>query len=441
MTVKLMKTDNVFSVLVIMLPFLAQYRGFGNAVSLGELSLMPFVIFYLTDIISKNRNVLININLLLIYLASLLSIIAFFINPYFSFNSYFTAAARIVFYGLLFFAGRGHFSFEKVKNVYLNFSLLMSIYTFIQYIYTSITGRYLPIYLSYSWLFPPEQRAENLDLFYRSVSYRASGLFLEPGYLALFLVPALAYVLVFDDRYTRKIIITMGMLISNSMAGILLAIICWGVSFIISRHKFSKVQIKRLLFIGGILPILLFIGARYGLLEVAWVRFWGGGSFGARITRGLQIYAQMPIINKIFGCGLNNMGEFVSGMGYTTIYDQDASAGYAASIINTLINTGILGLLSLLAFVIKLKKKMTTKFTWILYVSFISILSYEGILFTYRWAFFIFIILDIYQVNKLETKNKLFMSSSNRRYAAENPNMSKMRLLKFEGYLNENTIC
>ena len=406
--IKVSNTNKYFSFLIVMLPFLYQYRGIGTIISFGEVCLLPFLILYIIAYFygSKAR---MDRYLLLFYFCSAVSIVAF-VNIWFSISNYMTVFARLMFYGLLMFLGRSHFEFETIKKIYIYIAIGFALYAVVQLTYHIVTGGYLPIYLNYNWLFASEQRAKSLSDFYR-YTYRASSLFLEPGYFTYFEIPALIYTVFDEKKFIPKIVISLGMLASNSTAGFIILGVVWTMYIILSFKK-NPTHLKKGLLISLIaVVIVIFVIISKGWLNTLLGRLASGGSFGERVIRGWKVFTQLPVSLKFCGVGLNNMEVYVNTFNVQTGYDLYAAAGYCASFFSCLVNTGVLGAVSLLAYAFHLRKFATTPEKKVLYIVFVLILFYEAILFTYRFAF---IVMILYAKDKQSERCESILSSTRR---------------------------
>ena len=56
--------DKLFSIVIVLLPFLYQYKGIGNVISFGELLLFPFIFIYLLFMKKNKKNICLTYELL-----------------------------------------------------------------------------------------------------------------------------------------------------------------------------------------------------------------------------------------------------------------------------------------------------------------------------------------------------------------------------------------
>ena len=388
------KVDIAFSYVLILLPFLFQYKGLGSVVSLGELALMPFIaVFFIEEFYSRGTHF--NPAMTALYATTTLSIACCCFLPYFSLSNTATMYSRLIYYALLLVVARKHFHYELVLSFYKNLVFLFAIYAIIQYFYHLTTGGYLPIYLNYNWLFAPEARAANLVSYYQeSASYRISSLFLEPGYFALYSFPALVDLVVVEKgrQYLKAIVIAAALILSGSGAGVAGIFIILLFSFLSEGKKSRSTGV--LYIVAALVAVGIVLRSGIADLSLSRVYMGTGGSFECRITNGWLIFKKLPLLHQIIGTGLNNTGN---GMDYyhisTGINMWGVDQAYCASIFSALCGEGIIGFLALVGVVVSYFRRAKSMKTKCVVILFVFTLCYEAILFTYRFAFYL-IILD-----------------------------------------------
>ena len=276
---------------------------------------------------------------------------------YFSIGETLTVIIRLVFYGIVIYVARNNFDFLSVRKLYYSLVFVFSIYLVIQYLYHTIVGGYLPIYLNHAWQFPPESRSASLNTIYR-FNFRASSLFLEPSYFTFYALPEVCILMyqkgktAFDKISFVITVIAIGLSTSSSgIVGVVIIFTCYlfGINY---RKTGRQILIS-------FCAILLIIGY-FTILKSAstWTvnRLVGGGSVNERIVRGVLVYDKLPLFHKLIGVGLNNLGTYMRTYGISTIYDE-SNLNYASSVVQTLNYTGIIGLLFLVNYYIHMYKK------------------------------------------------------------------------------------
>lgn len=399
---RISKTDRIFSLSIIFLPFLYQYRGLGKIISFGEmlLALSVALIFFKDRFILKRYDR----TLLAFYSVSLLSTFLNIGSSHFDIMAASTVIARMILYGVVILFARKHFHIQYVQKIYILFVSILSLYLILQYFYFYATQNYLPIHFGYSLLFPPEARAENLAEYYKD-AFRPSSFFLEASYFALYVLPAVC-MLVFKNEKDKKekyalVLICVALVLSTASSGIV------GLGLILTVYFFKQINSKNLLKKKLFATILVGIGIVSFLVlaensEFILNRLAAGGSINYRITRGIIIYADLPEYNKVFGLGLNNIESYMLKHSFVTPYDEGESLNYCSSIMQTLNFSGIVGLVLLIMVFISqarkikgvLKTRRQTQITYngnamiSLFCILLFVTCYEAILFSYRFAFF-----------------------------------------------------
>lgn len=400
------KYDRWFSYSIILLPFLYQYKGIGNILSLGELLVGIITIIELL----RDRFIFKNINLFLLafYIVSLASTLFCTFFNYFEIVAALALIIRLLFFALVIIVARKHFNIDSVKEVYTALSFLFSLYLIIQYFFHMTTGGYLPITLNSGWQFPPEARPEKLAVYYRWF-FRASSFFLEPGYFTLYVMPAVC-MLVFKQRKTAFEFISLvttiiAILFSTASAGLTSLLIIFAVYLFDSADRKSKYKfiIKIAIVFVAVFGIIIFF-TKADAASLTLGRLKSGGSFSNRITRGLIAFSKLSWINKVVGVGLNNLEPYMLFYGLSTAYDE-GNLNYTATFLQALNYSGIMGLCFLFAYICSLfsyTKKVLAKQSnreheysynvlWSILFIIIFIMSFEAMMFSYRFAFYIII--------------------------------------------------
>ncbi len=402
---KIKRGEIFFSYAVVLLPFLYQYRGLGNFISFGEMLLIPFIGFYLVwDLIKHSTPV--NCPLLCLYTITTVSALLNGFEVYFNFEHALTLYSRLVFYAALIFVARKHFIYDIVCKFYAWFAVFISIYAIIQYLYHFLYGGYLPFYFSYELLFEPEARGSDIVEYYNRTSlYRVSSMFLEPGYMVLYIFPALIEILIREKNFFKGALVAIAIVLSGSAAGFVgLVIIFLGTYNALG----NKSAIYKLIFI-VLTFVFICLLCIYGFLDNSLARVYSNGSFGGsfddRIINGILIFHQLPIYHKFFGTGLNNTGDAMDYYGISTgINMWGIDKDYCASIFSLLNGSGIIALIILVWLFIGYWRQAISKRIFILLEIFAFILSYEAILYTYRFAFYIILIEAFI---RMDCKNKM----------------------------------
>lgn len=396
------RIDKIYSVLIILLPFLYQYKGIGRTISFGEMLLTPIILLlFLTDFRLKLKNI--NLWLAGFYLITIFTSVLCAAMNYFNISEASTVFIRLVYYAIVVWLARSHFHLEYAKQIYYFAIFAFSAYLIVQYLYHYAVGGYLPIYLKYEWQFPAETRMRNLEAIYRW-GFRPSSLFLEPSYFSLFSLPG-TVLLLYEKNKTKFKVITLvltciAMILSTASSGFFgLAIIF--LIFLFKRDETSSSLLVRIIIV-FFAVILVFLYFRFSQNSDYFLgRIESGGSINQRVFRGLIVYGELPSFNKIFGVGINNLEPFMKMFHISTKFDE-SNLNYSCSIVQTLNYSGFIGFVTLVGYLVSLKNKINKRIkdgtyyqkqaSNTLYWLLVFIVSYEAILFTYRFAFLIIIL-------------------------------------------------
>lgn len=406
--------DNIFSVEIILLPFLYQFRGIGRVLSLGELILIPVIVLLLL-----NRRALRYIKpektLMVFYVVTLITSLLCSFFGYFDFSAFATTALRMFFYAVVIYLGRTHFVFNKVSRLYCALCFVFSVYLIIQYVYHYSSGGYLPIYISYGLQFSPETRPASLYEYYKW-GFRASSLFLEASYFAFYVLPSVA-ILLYKKNKTPFMIVELGVIIvallfSTASSGVVGLILIFG-SYIFmntNRNDFF-VRLITVLAVGGatILYLTLAENASFFL-----ARLGSQGSLNQRIVRGILIFSDLPLVHKLLGVGLNNLEPYMITQHISTAFDEK-NLNYCCTLVQTLVYSGVLGFSALVFFLLNMRKlcwqnvqdgQNDNGVIKALFILLLFMMSYESIMFSYRFCFIVLIMIGIMRVgNRVERED------------------------------------
>lgn len=387
------KMDVLFSYVLVLLAFTFHYKSPISLLSFGEFLLVPFLFYYL---IKDKGEVLLRVKSWYLFIA-----VVFFTTMFNSFFYYFvfseaiTIFMRMIFYTLIILIAQKHFAFKTAGVFHSYLSVLFSIYLIIQYAVYKAFNIILPIYFNYNWLFGPSRRAglENLAEGAFRFVFRPSSMFLEPSHFTIFILPALAFILFFNEKVSNKykifaVIITIALIASTSISGLIGAAIIW--LMYIMKHiitikqkvlYISKNGVLTLLFISALLFILL----NSSLANVGMDRLSEGGSFDQRITRGIIIFDKLDTHHKIFGIGVNNITEYMNHYKLSTPYDETILE-MMSSLVSTFVTSGLIGGIFLIVFLLHLFKTQKLFYGKVLVLILSFMVVYESILFTYKSA-------------------------------------------------------
>ena len=396
--------DRMFSLFVILLPILYQYRSFLDQISLGEFILVPFILLFLL-LDCKRRTLYVAKRELFFYIPVI--IISFFLVPfdYYSIADNLTVFARIIYYLLLILVARNHFYWVAIKPAYFRIVEISVVYLYIQFVYTKLTGDYLPTYISYNLINPSETVAGSLQIYY-SKNFRPSSFFLEPSYFALYCLPYLCLKPYSKGKATKFLIlfVTFSMILSSATSGIVasaVVILYIVIEWLASRgvRKFISLFVVIIFFLCFISYVLTLQSELYGIQRLQnTLRF--GGSLNYRITRGIYIFSELPFIHKILGVGLNNIQPYMEYHNLSTMFDE-SNLNYMCSMLQVLNYSGVVGLILLFLYCGEIYKLVKTNMSLkLLFFIIVFVMCYESILFSYRFAFLYIILLAEKNIEK-----------------------------------------
>lgn len=386
----------IYSIIIILLPFLYQYASPLSFLSLGDFLVAIFACYGLLKINyvrAKDR-----VKPILFFSVSFCILTFFtsiFSGSYFKYGDAATIFLKILMYLCVCAVCTQYFDLHYVKKIYLVLVRIFSVYLLIQVIYHEIVGGFLPIYLKHEWLFSWEKRPADLYDYYVTGGYyrfRPSSLFLEPGYYALYVLPAL-FLLLFEDKKIVEPILLYGViLLSTSGAGILIGLLAFvlkGATFIV-HYRNGKVYFTAY----AILAVfLLAAGAIYLLFFDTYILTKLFNSFNARITRSLLIFDRIDFFHKIFGVGMNNTENYVNAYNIHTLYDEK-NLNFGASLVASILQYGIIGfmifLCSMLALFMRVRHSKPGVLLLLLYLIYTA---FEEVIFNFRMGFLLAFVL------------------------------------------------
>jgi hypothetical protein len=390
--------DQLFSFLIALLPFTYQYASPIASVSFGELLLIPFMLFYLIKFISKGARFTKSYNGYYIYiLLSCIMTVFALVNPYFSLSDFSTVFVRMIYYSILVFVAIDNINIKTTLKTCMIFAVIFSVYAIIQFFVYKVTGTYLPTTLSAKWVFGPESGIRTDYAEYYKYLYRPSSLFLEPSYYAIFCGPGLVFSLLSNIKSKKNlfygIIISLGLIVSASSAGLIIIIISWFSYLLRVVYNNKRFSIKGLL-LAGTLVVLALLVFSSSISSVLLSRTETGGSFNNRITRGLLLLDNLNIYQHIFGVGISNLSNFVNYNHFYTKYDE-INLNYAATFIGTYLKSGIFVFLSLIYFFVKSIKVNKSFIGKVFVYLFLVICMFEMMEFSYRFGFYSIILIAL----------------------------------------------
>ena len=355
----------MLTVCLILLPILFQFKSPVGVISLGEFLLIPFMVLSLVRIIKKyNGKIKVPSGLGIFYFIPVLLLVVPLLSgsEYFVFGNSLTVIARIIFYFILIVIASYEFDYDKGTKLYLCIGVGISAYLVLQVFGYYVLNVKFPIPLNNPSILFMQREAITVDKYYHMYGFRPASIFVEPSLYADYFAPLIA-ILLFDNRKDsfinrigtgKRILIALffsvTILLTTSNLGLIYCVLLWMGFFLLSGES-KIIGTKAKLFIFGIVLVLIGYVLTSDKFSYLFSRFLTGGSLGPRIIRGFIIYSKLPLLNQLFGIGLNNIDPYVRTYGIYTIYDE-ADLGFSVTLTNRLITTGLIGLVALVIFVI-----------------------------------------------------------------------------------------
>lgn len=398
---KIYLESKVFMWLIVLLPVLSMYKSPVNALDLGTLLFFPAaLICYFINVARHIPSPKLNkyqkrfLNFIILLFGYVLFIT--FANLIIGMDVYgeamsggdklqmlFRCLKLIITSALIIFCGKRLMCAEYFMKSYGTVVICAVVYLFLQTIVYYTLHRVLPPFIS---SFIREDYAYVLEYSYHQklVLFRPMSFFYEPAHFSEFCIPYLAYLLFAvkvrrKGFFSRAVFVTLGIILSTSGVGCLMALIMWVAAFVKSIYITNEYSLKiKIISMIGIccIPILFFVP----LFQQAVLRlFSSDGSVGAILIRmgsGYQEFLQMGWFFKIFGIGYGNYPP-----------------SYAISLSYSLVSLGIVGTGFLAAFFVKAIKESdgfsrVLSFIWIL-MFFITMIFTTGFTLYLPCIFFI----------------------------------------------------
>lgn len=380
----------LYSIIIILLPFLYQYASPFSFLSLGDFVLLFFTGYGLLKLnYGRAMKYIRPIIVFSVSFCILTFFVSFFSLNYFRYGDAFTIFLKILLYGSTCAVCTQYFDLKYVKKIYFALVWIFAAYLVIQVIYHELSGGFLPIYLKHDWLFSWEKRPANLVDYYVTGGYyrfRPSSLFLEPGYYALYVLPALFLLLFEEKKLIKPILLYCTILLSTSGAGVLIGLLAFAVKGLGKVFYFKDGRLYVTLYAAVALTVVT-AGVIVVLLMAEELLPKLFNSFNARITRSILIFEKMDLFHSLFGVGMNNTENYVNAYGIYTAYDE-GNLTFGASLIASAVQYGIFGaiifLCSLIALVYGTRHSKVGFLFALLYIIYTL---FEEVIFNFRMAF------------------------------------------------------
>lgn len=412
----------LFTFIVIMSPIFKQYTSYIPGTNLADILLVISI-----TVIGVKGGLRLKLRksiplLVFLFFGGGITLLSILSQNYFSFEI-FSRYFRFAFYVFVVLIGIDIFQLNFAIKTYKLTAHLISIFVVLQVLLYKLFNFILPIKIL------PLPWAGNVSItvqdIYNSANlyfYRPSGIFIEPGYLVQFLLPALIFSL-YGWTKSKKIniqsmiIILSAILLSTSTQGVFLSALIFIIFLLLKIYKSrSLLDLKKSLIILG----SLLLGGSY-FVTTSTFKFAIAKLFSVRLVssttlrlfRGFSVYLKLPFLNKLIGVGHGNLGYFVIKHNISTIFDPQnltvRFADYANGISATLLYYGIFGFVLLLIVYYSMLKNTTEAF-FLIVITQIMLTFVEGALFNISIVFYFTLIYSGYKNRRViqVRKNKVF---------------------------------
>lgn len=293
---------------------------------------------------------------------------------------------------------------------YLFFAGAFSGFLILQYIAYFLAGVEISGIVSF---LPLYEELESNGIIETLSFVRLASVFREPSHFALYVVPSVIIALTNDtikrkNKYILLVLVTIATILSTSGNGIILltlSYILYSLSLLNERISFKNIFIVLIIVLGGIFAYSSsqFIGDTTEYLFV------GSGNVGSkagyRIYRGFELYADLPLENKITGLGWKNAENYLRENNNALYgrYSSESAFDYFNSIAAVLIYSGFLGAVLFLGFIKSLWKECFSPTSRMLIVIMLASMVSSSIFMTDQWLLYLSLIYatgDKVQINR-----------------------------------------
>lgn len=268
---------------------------------------------------------------------------------------------------------------DGLFKIYKLFAIFASITILIQFVQIHFFNQIVHQIM----LFPMER-----PMGWYNEGLRPQGVFPEPQVFATFMLPILVLVLR-KSEYISAIFFTIAIFASTSSLGILCAAAVWGYHVFFSEISITKKIALILLIAIGTITLTQTSLFEYGINKITSTNF----TNNVRLTRGFTIYSKLPIINKLFGIGVNNLAYYQES-GQIILNDYMSIAmrnpSYVTTMSDLLIGFGLFATLLYLLFLFNLFWNSDCRLLVILLfvLSFAQTILFSGVWYLYMVVIF-----------------------------------------------------
>lgn len=265
------------------------------------------------------------------------------------------------------------FDYKKLVNAYIVISLLVSIAILLQ-ILLSFAGIRIALIIPNLTANTGTLDSTNIMIAAQKANRRFSSFFLEPAHQSQYVMPAVVILLFSKEKRNNRIIyavlITIGIIATTSLQGILGIGIIWFAYFLtMIKKKTIKSWITVIVLIVAAVIIVSFALRQSVIQEQITKKVSSfnsgdivrGTSMYRRILYGWECFGNYDWSHILFGCGYDNSGLYLRETGIGLQYVSYEEAGYMSGMSKIFCELGIIGALLNLSFVIIPAMKARTK--------------------------------------------------------------------------------
>lgn len=280
--------------------------------------------------------------------------------------------ARFIMLFFCFFMGYKYLKQELLYKIYSWICVIVSVLIIIQYV-ASFLGHPFPLIIPNVMI--NGTLNSNVYISNQISTGRFSTFFLEPAHQSQYVLPCLALNIFLPYKngeklnFGRVILMSIGIMATTSMQGILGTLIIWMLYFIIllgSKNPKRLVQVIGLIII--FVPILMYAYNQPIIQEQIHKKISSFSSDGLiqgtssylRLKVGWDCYSELNAVHKIFGTGYMYTKQFLKASGISRLYySSEELVGYMNGLSKMMFDVGIVGtLLFFLSIINEIKGKI-----------------------------------------------------------------------------------
>lgn len=389
-----------FSACIILSPFLKQYTSYIPGTNLADILLGASVVFVVLRNRSKSISSKTNTLIIFVLYGTSATLTSVLIHQTLSFEII-TRLIRFLFYVMIVIVSAKYFNFKYAIKIYKFFCIATAIYLIFQVLFYNLAGAVLPFkVLPLPWAGGVTFSVDDVSTIAAKYFYRPSGVFIEPGYTAQFLLPGLAlalhgWTISAKPDYKNVLLVFAALILSTSAQGIFIGALIIGLYILSIVHKNKNINqliCNLIIIFVSLIGLYLFFNidnVQSAMNKVQ--RIGTGNSTTLRLYRGFAVFAQLPLVFKIIGLGHGNLGNYVMGNNIITKFDpvvmSPAIADYVNGMSATMLYYGIPGFLLLLLLYYKFLRNTSGPFRLIAITQIVLTLV-EGALFNISIVFY-----------------------------------------------------